>query len=138
MSDKVNIGFPTEKLPYSQICGTKLGTSYKKRRQSDLRAKHPALIDRYWQFLLAEDLNAEMEFIWNPESLPAGPQPCYLLPGVSGEPELLPGVIKNTENVTPGRPDRFFTLRPIIVRLRRSISRNEFKYIPSNRKEGIF
>ena len=31
---KVNISFMTEKLPYSQICGTKLGTSYKERRQN--------------------------------------------------------------------------------------------------------
>ena len=29
----VNISFLTEKLPYSQICGTKVGTAYKKRRQ---------------------------------------------------------------------------------------------------------
>ena len=28
----MNIRFLTEKLPYSQICGTKVGTSYKKRR----------------------------------------------------------------------------------------------------------
>jgi len=32
----VNISFLTEKLPYSQICGTKVGTSYKKRRQSEI------------------------------------------------------------------------------------------------------
>ena len=31
---KVNINFRTEKLPYSQIGGTKVGTSYKKRRHS--------------------------------------------------------------------------------------------------------
>ena len=30
---KVNISFLTEKLLYSQICGTKVCTSYKKRRQ---------------------------------------------------------------------------------------------------------
>ena len=30
---KVNISFLTEKLPYCQIYGTKLGTSYKQRRQ---------------------------------------------------------------------------------------------------------
>jgi len=29
----VNISFPTDKIPYSQICGTKVGTSYKERRQ---------------------------------------------------------------------------------------------------------
>jgi len=31
----VNICFLTEKIPYSQICGTKISTSYKKRRLSD-------------------------------------------------------------------------------------------------------
>ena len=30
---KVNIIFLAEKLPCFQICGTKVGTSYKKRRQ---------------------------------------------------------------------------------------------------------
>ena len=30
----MNISFLTENLPYSQICGTKVGPSYKKRRQS--------------------------------------------------------------------------------------------------------
>ena len=28
-----NISFLTEKLPYSQICGTKVGTAYKKQRK---------------------------------------------------------------------------------------------------------
>ena len=31
----MNISFLTQKLPYSQICGTKVGTSYKKRRLSE-------------------------------------------------------------------------------------------------------
>jgi len=31
---KVNISFLTEKLPHCQICGTKVGPAYKKRRQS--------------------------------------------------------------------------------------------------------
>ena len=30
----MNISFLAKKLPYSQICGTKVGTFYKKRRQS--------------------------------------------------------------------------------------------------------
>ena len=30
-----NISLPTQKLPYSQICGPKVGTSYKKRRLSN-------------------------------------------------------------------------------------------------------
>jgi len=34
---KLNINFLTEQLPYSQICGTKVGTSYKKRRQIQLK-----------------------------------------------------------------------------------------------------
>jgi len=36
----VNIGFVTEQLPYSQICGTKVGSSYKKRRQRDHHEKN--------------------------------------------------------------------------------------------------
>jgi len=36
---KVNISFLTEKLPYSQICGTKVGTPDKKRRQSEIIIK---------------------------------------------------------------------------------------------------
>ena len=50
---KLNIRFLTEKLPYSQICGTKSGTSYKKRRHSqfggtDSRLKWCQLID-HWE-----------------------------------------------------------------------------------------
>ena len=44
----MNLSFLTEKLPYSPICGTKVGPSCKKRRQSSFTGFDPTGVEVYW------------------------------------------------------------------------------------------